>query len=753
MKPHFYIRRSEVFFAVTVLFLLLLIFALFSCVNFSDKNILCINEVMANGMDSLSGGNRAGREWIELYNGTDTPVHLEGYGLSDDADEPFLWTFPDVTLAADSHLLVYTDEYSGSDPSALHTNFQLNSDGETLLLTSPDGTTIDRVTFTQSELNIPWGRYPDGADWAILNKATAGRSNITSNVSRYMPSTIIDTAPVFSHESGYYPSSFYLRLQANQGDTIYYTLDGSDPDFSSNVYSSPIFIEDRSHLPNLYAGIKTSNRYSYYCEPNDAPVKKATVVRARICRNGVFSERIATRTYFNTEAPSLMTISLVSDPENLFGYTRGILVPGAVYGLFSRTEWSEFYSLHNRQLGNYSLTGKTAERPAHVEFITGDGQVLLSQSIGIRTSGGLGNSASYYKSIRLHASQNYEEQETFFLPSFFNLSETDETDFKELILRCNASFIENTFSDAFTTTLFMEQGMGVQAYRPAVLYINGEYWGLTAVRERIDERMVASHFNLDKNNLVMLKSSHYDDKMAINSGTEEERAEYLALFEYANSHDISDPSCYEYLASRIDIDNFIQNYLARIFFACRDWPDNNIRAFRARNQDSSMYGDGKWRYLLYDMDFSCQDYTHNTLQYALGNEKREYGWGNNETPDAWSTCLFRGLMQNSAFRERFLGFYRQYRHTLFRPEYLTQRFDDMVGEIYPELEATTQRWSIKRSAAADFFPYLTPEIPDIQMQDYKTQLAAMREFLEKRLFWMDKYMQEFYASMGEDITL
>ncbi|MCC5805074.1 MAG: CotH kinase family protein [Opitutales bacterium] len=72
-----------------------------------------INEFMASNGATLADEDGDYEDWIELRNFGDAPVSLDGWGLSDNAGNPFKWVFPEGTvLEPDGFLLVWA---SGKD--------------------------------------------------------------------------------------------------------------------------------------------------------------------------------------------------------------------------------------------------------------------------------------------------------------------------------------------------------------------------------------------------------------------------------------------------------------------------------------------------------------------------------------------------------------------------------------------------------------------------------------------------------------
>ncbi len=104
---------------------------------------LLITEFLASNDEGLEDENGDTSDWIEIHNAGDVPANLDGWHLTDDADRLAKWTFPAVTVAADDYLVVFA---SGKDRTRaelpLHTNFQLDADGEYLALVQPDGRSV-----------------------------------------------------------------------------------------------------------------------------------------------------------------------------------------------------------------------------------------------------------------------------------------------------------------------------------------------------------------------------------------------------------------------------------------------------------------------------------------------------------------------------------------------------------------------------------------------------------------------------------
>lgn len=57
----------------------------------------------------------------------------------------------------------------------------------------------------------------------------------------------------------------------------------------------------------------------------------------------------------------------------------------------------------------------------------------------------------------------------------------------------------------------MNDNLFVQSYEPVALYVDGEYWGVAALRDRITINSIVQQYGLDARQTALLK---YDDKTA-----------------------------------------------------------------------------------------------------------------------------------------------------------------------------------------------------------------------------------------------
>lgn len=510
-------------------------------------------------------------------------------------------------------------------PYYLHTNFKVNSQGENIYLIGEQGIKLDEVNPGNMPNDVSYGRYPDGtSNWYYYSNTTPGGPNNGSGYQR------VGSCVYFSLPGGLYNFPITLELTAeNPSATIYYSLDGSVPSESSLVYSSPLDINE------------------------------SKVVRASSIETDALESPIMTNTYIVGQQHNLAIISLATAPENLWDPDSGIYVMG-----HNASSELPFYGANFWQ---------DWERPVHIEFFEPDGQMGFSMDAGMKIFGGWSR-VKPQKPLALFARRRYGFNEI----DYQVFPELPIKRFQALVLRNSANDWEYTmFRDAMMQSLVEGTHIDLQAYRPAVVYLNGAYWGIHNIREKINEHYIASHYNIDPDNLDLLENR----SVPLQGDAEH----YTALENYISTHDLSIPANYEYVQSQMDIQNFIDYQTAQIFFDNRDWPGNNLKYWRGKKAT------GRWRWILYDTDFGFglynpTAYLLNTLEFATATNGPD--WPN----PAWSTLFLRKLLENKEFKIGFVNRFADLLNTNFKSDLVYQKIEYFKNLIESEMPNHFGRW-------------------------------------------------------------
>lgn len=373
-------------------------------------------------------------------------------------------------------------------------------------------------------------------------------------------------SPEFSSDSGLYEKGFFLTLSAPENCKIYYTLDSSVPTDQSSLYSEAIYVADRSADENTIHALAGAMETQ--------PVDKASVIRAIVYDPAGNHSEIVTKEYFfahqtaerngkkpdaTEPAEQLPTVSLVSDPVNLFDETRGI------YTNYLMEKW---------------------EREALFTYYDADGNYVFEQNLGVRLRG-TSTRDGVQKDFTLFARSEYDGNDTIAYPLF-------STPTDSLILRHR----DIPQQEGFLSSLVSDRDLTTQEYQTVNLYFNGEFWGLYSLLTRVDEYYLSNKYGMDENNIAFIKINHFPE------GNGEAMQYYQQLMSFLSSTDLSIDANYQKACNMIDIQSLIDWYVTNSYWNNVDANVFNInsmmwRSIEARNDG---YENGKWRFGIYDLD-------------------------------------------------------------------------------------------------------------------------------------------------------
>lgn len=641
-------------------------------INYEDK--IFINEVMVNNRNSIKDYYGEYSDWIEIYNKTDDEINLDGFGLTDNTDNLYRWKFDDVVIQPHSYLLVWA---SGKNIHKglynLHTNFSLGSNDDVVILTTPDGSWSDIVLTYDTVENISYGRKPDGGEnFYTFHDGTPRKSNDIDSLVDGIQAKRLEQ-PAFSVEGGIYSSSFWLSITTEiEGASIYYTMDGEEPNKKSQLYDKPIFIEEQKN--------------------------KATVIRVIVSKKGYQESNIVTQSYFISEDmyqnQHIPIVSIVTEPYNLFDYKKGIYVSGRIYD-----EWiAKNSEIISNIPANYTQKGKEWERDAHVEIFNDDNIKVMNQNIGIRISGGYSR-AKIIKSLSLYARKSYDDKE-FFLYDFSNDgTKTDILSLNKLVLRTPSTDALGSFfrDDLIQGFISDDLNLDTQKSNTCIVFINGVYFGLQSIKEAYNKEYLSSYYNIPTSDVVILKNPTGTAGIEISEGIVGDEMHFNRMYNFICENDMSEQSNYDYIKTLMDVDNFIEYNILQIYSANRDWPGNNVKVWRQRTEnynDTATYGgDGRWRWLVFDLDYGLGLYSkEHSIRYnfdMLDFATKVDGpiWPN----PPWATAMLRSLLNNEDFKTRFINTFADRLNTIYAE-------DNVLNEItkYKNIYANYVTEHIKR---------------------------------------------------------
>jgi hypothetical protein len=519
--------------------------------------------------------------------------------------------------------------------------------------------------------------------------------------------------PDFSKRGGFYSDSLLLEISGKCYGEIYYTLDGSKPGANALKYSGPLKIVENTDA-NKLSEIPGSPRWL----PPIGNVFKGTVVRAVfINRNGKISPESKSTFFIHPLGRgrySLSVVSLMVDSSSFFGFRKGIYVMGKGY------EDKDNYAKKNIKLdvkwwdypANYKKRGADTDRPVYFTYHKAGSNDGFSANAAARIHG---NATRAYSQKSLRISFNNEDSgNTIEYPFFKNRIGKS---FNSIILRNSGNDWDRTlFGDALMQGLMEETGLDLQAYSPSVVFINGEYWGIHNIRERISYGYFLSNYGIPEESVEFIDLNR-------KRGAKEEQG-FERLLDYVKENDLAQQEHYDYVKGQMEIENFIDYLIANIYFSNTDWPNNNVRCWRKKNSGIATGAppgnDGRWRWLLFDTDYG---FGYKGLNSAINVNMLERSKKTGKVG-----VLFTALLKNSSFREDFGNRFLFHLDNTFETQHVIRRIDSMQSVLAPEMAEHIKRWQKPSS-----------------MRAWEENIEVFRKFAEKRPEVQRAQLKEFFS--------
>lgn len=637
---------------------------------------ILINEIVASNGNGLEDGNGKKEDWIELFNPNETAIDLDAFYLSDDATELTKWNFPAIIIPANGYLVVFASGNDQSDPAGIpHTNFRLSALGEFLAITQADGITISdqfAPAYPTQFTDISYGPPTDGGDPLFFATPTPGAPNAHGS-----PGVVSDTK--FSVDRGFFDEAFDLAITSETPEaTIRYTLDGSLPSLSNGqTYRAPLTINDTTNIRAI----------AYLDALNFIPTNVDThtyLFVDRVAEQSSTPPGWATDWGFDSQVGRVIPSDYEMDPR-VVNDVLSIRSPGYsmrealldIPSVSITMKQSDFVKAEDQKTGGdtqsiYGTPRERFEKICSVEYLLPDGTPGFQEDCKIEAHG---NSSRTPTRMQKHSMRLTFSGEVGVGKLRYNLfPDSPVAQFNKLVLRAcfTDSWALASWSAAryrpndslYMRDVWMKETFGAMGQQTSYgnfvhVYVNGVYFGLHNLTERIEDDFYADHVGGEK------------EDWEVNSDLATPGPLWNSMLSTLNGP-IQTAAGYEAAKEKLDVENYADWVILHLFGDAEDWPVKN--SYAAANAAS---GDGRYRFNIWDQEIALDKYSWNRYN--------ENGTG---------LVPFQRLRRNEDFQMLFAD--RIYKH-MFDNGALTvananARFIDICDDIDKAIVAESARW-------------------------------------------------------------
>ncbi len=400
---------------------------------------------------------------------------------------------------------------------------------------------------------------------------------------------------------------------------------------------------------------------------------KTTVIKVRAIEEGKMPSAVVTNSYIINENHTLPVMSLSMNGSDFNKTTSS--------RWNTEIEVSAYAELYEKN-SSFSI-------PCGFKLFGGSTRGLPKQSYMLKFKKEYGEPALHYKIF----------------------DNRDSSLYNSLIIRSGSQDYESSAMRDEVGTSIVDglTNLDVQAYKPVILYVNGEYYGIYFLREKVDEEFIANHYNVSGANTNIFR---IEGDVTVGSNKE-----YKDLLSYVSSHDMSKKASYEYVSEKVDIDSFID------FWIAETWTTNNdilnMRFFSNPNVEN-----GKLNMIFYDLDFAFYNENRNYFEFFTNPS----GMGEHH----FNNVLIRGLMKNSSFKKRFV---ERLQYNL-KNVWTTKRVNDKITLLYntlkPEMERNQKKWGLT-------------------MKTWNAEVDEFRDYVKKREKYMMSHIKSFFSLSDKEM--
>lgn len=422
-------------------------------------------------------------------------------------------------------------------------------------------------------------------------------------------------------------------------------------------------------------------------------IDSSTTIRCADLSNDSSLTKETIHTYLFEKKTTIPAVFITTDPNSLFDPDTGIY-----------TEGPNAEAKEPHYGANYWLD---KEIPIFIEFIeTTSSSPDFAQKAGLKI---FGNFSRIHpkKSVVVTFRKQYGENRLNYnlFPDFPNLNR-----FKNIVFRnLGTGFERDYIRDRLATSISEGLNVDYQRGRFVIVFYNGKYFGIHDMRERSNEYYFETHYGINHNNINLLKAD--------NSASAGSSDDFRSLINWLDTHSLDNEKNYMYIASKIDIDNYINYMQVEIYTNNHDWLSNNLKKWNSVNPQT------KWKWFLYDFDRSFgvknSNITNNIFEFITS--MREH------------TPLYHSLIKNNNFRFSFINRMSVLLQTNFDSQRVVAQVDKLMAEIESEILRDQKRWSL-----------------DSDKMD--NQLEIIKLFAKNRPSYIIKHLQEHF-NLGETISV
>ena len=644
-------------------FALLLLACFFLAMLGAARADVIINEVMASNGFYESGH---AWDWVELYNDGDSAVDLSGWGFTDSKKDLYKFTFPDgAKLKSGEYLTIWCTGKENKTPGKgkeFYADFKISASGEKLRLTNADEEEIQKLELPEQYGCVSYGLPSGGGGYGFFENPTRGKKNDAEAFAGRAAEPQIITA------AGFYEGSVTVEVRAEDGAELHYTTDGETPTKKSKAFPA-----------------------------EGLTLKKTTPLRVKAFREDAVSSVTAGATFFIDDAPQTAIVSLISDDKYLFNKKTGMLTKGS---------------------GNYPNYAKEYEYPVHIEYFNKDGEMEISQT-GTMTTSGHSALINAQKSIALYARKAWGADRFAFNP----FPTRDYESYKSLLLRStNSDYSATRLRDIVASSLAEGQGILYQDHVVIQVYINGRYWGHYNLREKINKYFVAAYEGVTEEEAI--------DSIDIlaRTGTDEflqngDNKDWLELCDFCKKNDLNVPENLARVERELDIDNMFTHAAYEIILGNVDF--TNVRIYRVPG--------GKWKYLLFDVEACWRNLDTTPIELYIKPLNAKIQGFRHEPLNA--------LLQVPEMKAKFLNRVSELLSTVFRCDNVEKHFDDVIAQLKPILPRHIGRWKNMKMEnwkvnihATKYYARVRPrKIPEMLKKRMKLTNAEYEEYFGETL--------------------